>query len=99
MSEHTPGPWISVRADLSAEVNILAPLKVEGDPGMVTFHVAAVNDIGLKDQKEANGLLIAAAPDMLEALKRASMHMNLDDRGIAASHVVKAAIAKAEGEA
>lgn len=49
------------------------------------------------DQKEANASLIAAAPDMLEALK----HIRDHDNGLAAvtRALAEKAIAKAEGRA
>ncbi len=63
---HTPGPWY--RAEQSeyiredASDNVLARIENGGhvDPDIILIEA---------DQQEANARLIAAAPDLLEALK------------------------------
>ena len=104
MSAHTPGPW-----------------KVDSPPRTVTFEPAfAVNGdygpplafvLGSDDHPEvrANARLIAAAPDLLEALEAALPWIDLargSDLNTDASHEAidrieaqaRAAIAKAKGE-
>ena len=83
--KHTQGPWRS-----------LGPQEVNGPIGVVkdtlvgkikcTFDVAIVlrasksTEYGGLEQAEANAHLIAAAPEMLEALERAIKIMELDVR-------------------
>jgi hypothetical protein len=70
---HTPGPWIAERHDLSPddgrlgiEYRVMAQVAVAGGvSGRV--YVAKVHGLG-EEQKMATSRLIAAAPDMLEAL-------------------------------
>lgn len=54
--KHTPGPWTAISSDRGVLID--SP----------TVMVAKVPFSG--DQAEADGQLIAAAPDLLEALKR-----------------------------
>lgn len=55
MSKHTKGPW-EARADWIVGFN-------------GTLHIATIPRAFDGDYSEANALLIAAAPDLLEALK------------------------------
>jgi hypothetical protein len=83
MSAHTPGPWEPL-TDRHCELLIFAPSAEEFVCGVTVF---------LPDA-EANARLIAAAPDLLEALKRVCSH------GYRTSpdwDNARAAIAKAEG--
>lgn len=87
MSEHTPGPW---GIDRSIGVWIMAG----------SLHVATIPRAADGDWSPANARLIAAAPDMLEALKMARKWMSWwsdvhpDDKVVIA---INDAIAKAEG--
>lgn len=56
MSEHTPGPWGLSKA---IHVQVMAG----------GLHVATIPRAADGDWSEANARLIAAAPDLLEALK------------------------------
>ena len=82
-AKHTPGPWVA--NTLWTVVNIRA---AGGSVCNVPRNCALSDDI------EANARLIAAAPELLEALKRV-----LDDEGIAISRpdfeLARAAIDKA----
>ena len=91
MNKHTPGPWTVTRVSKST---ILKDLYVSASPERVARVVlpATANSI---DEYEANARLIAAAPDLLEALKgfmdgAEAMGWNTDK--------ARAAIAKATGE-
>jgi hypothetical protein len=69
MSEHTPGPWLAARNQSYWE--IIPKNKRENDPfaiGDVCPSDPENPDSGLQ---EANARLIAAAPEMLEALEAA----------------------------
>jgi hypothetical protein len=92
MSKHTPGPWV---VDPRAKLRVFAANK------------ATVASAGCTDTErsswEANARLIAAAPELLEALQL-MLDAHLDTSGtdgplqMAAKDAADAAIAKATGE-
>jgi hypothetical protein len=98
---HTPGPWKSVKGARPTRPDIVA------DCGLICSL-----EYG-PDEGEANAHLIKAAPDMLEALRRArdsiadmfaGMQFHPDHKDIEAPLLValsnaRAAITKAEGRA
>lgn len=89
-TRHTPGPW-----------------TVHGEPHDLCVRAggSTVAEVIPREARAANARLIAAAPELLEALSQASdllhRHMGqygadeLDERGL---EVIRAAIAKATGE-
>jgi hypothetical protein len=87
---YTPGPW-NVTGDL-ATISGTRP----GDP--YTFTVAET--CGYKEEREANARLIAAAPELLEAIIELS-HWAEMQPGMPQGtfEIVRAAIAKAKGGA
>ena len=99
MSKHTPGPWIlfqdqSVRHYAGIEAGKLSIVSI-GYPDELN----PIDDSGVhgntEDEALANAYLIAAAPDLLEALE----NLENDDNSIP-SHawdMVQSAIAKAKG--
>lgn len=99
MSKHTPGPW---------HRNIKPASKYTTVWSGRNKHVARVETRGLTEAEiEANISLIAAAPDLLEAMKRLDrlykgICMMVPDDEMAACQEVwaeaDAAIAKAEGQ-
>ena len=94
-TKFTPGPWY-VGSGTYEGRNIYSVASVTDDEGF-TYQpiVASAEDDGIKCW-DANACLIAAAPDLLEALKRCkfdSLNMTLEDR-----EFCRAAIAKATGE-
>lgn len=110
-STHTPGPWrteIGDRALYHIHERRLILARREGDPdGVITI---AKMSQGFTDNSEADARLIAAAPDLLAALKTAAQAINppdiggialvtWNDRLKAATVAINAAIAKAEGRA
>ena len=91
MSDFTPGPWFfdDEHEEVTAEARRRKGLT----------RIATVN-LGWSEpfnsEQNANARLIAAAPDLLEALKRCkfdSLNMTLEDR-----EFCRAAIARATGE-
>lgn len=96
MSAHTPGPWVwwtsnswkrLKRDDIGITQNVMEPYVCsDGHPD------CTVSDADMR--------LIAAAPDLLEALKRAVEIMDPSIPGSPGSVMedAKAAIAKAEGK-
>lgn len=113
MAEHIPGPWHVAGGTLK----IFSEAKIAGGIQMqpVEINVADVRGWGAlqyrkdgHDIMKANARLIAAAPDMLEALRLAKAYIDrpitemnpagTDKRGWAdASIAVDSAIAKATG--
>lgn len=92
----TPGPWFSV-AKLSGSENHRG-FKICGDDGWALADIQPVDEDGIEGR--ANAHLIAAAPELYEALLRlvyspyregTPSHKKLEDDG-------KAALAKARGE-
>lgn len=90
--KHTPGPWV---ADLGEAFHIR-----EQDGGRVAQLVFTAGRYGMKgrrngDEVAANARLIAAAPELLAALKMAQLWLDIDGRYD--MQTINAAIAKAEG--
>lgn len=118
MSKPTPGPWVAREIKGGAPQSkfiIETPESVVG-PESVPRWIAEVHGIDMKYQERgqtvANARLIAAAPELLEALKAAretlkSQYVEREERGHihkwkfgeagTVSGVIDAAIAKAEG--
>jgi hypothetical protein len=69
-----------------------------GKRGAKVADLIATVGCGLNSTQEANARLIAAAPDMLGALKAAWAWFNDEHRDDHAWSLVQAAIAKAEGK-
>lgn len=100
--KHTPGPWWT-DGEYSADecgVAVIAartdcgPLPGNPTRGMVAFVSELLPENA--DRATANARLIAAAPELLEALKQAEQQ--IDYGQIDAAHrIIIAAIAKAEG--
>ena len=66
MSKHTPGPWSTVRGAGDSET----PAYVQDRNGMLLAYCDVLSDPNLPESVgEANARLIAAAPEMLEALE------------------------------
>jgi hypothetical protein len=84
-AKHTPGPW-SLDSD-AGQVHIVAA-------GAAIARVMAMRSDGCG---EANARLIAAAPDLLEALQAVIDHGSMTGADWA-SDKARAAIAKATGE-
>ena len=98
MSDFTPGPWLLRTTPTSA--GLCHIVSASGWRGAFIYGDGirkGVDDALPKAQElAANARLIAAAPDLLEALKRCkfdSLNMTLEDR-----EFCRAAIAKATGE-
>ena len=90
MNKHTPGPW-EAREVSQNWIEILASDLVIGTV-LPTQYVS----LGRSPEQQANARLIAAAPELLEAL-HAMLDEHADCKGCDASNLAFAAIAKAEG--
>src|SRR6185369_3221808 len=96
MSKHTPGPWKAVNQTTSTI------LKQDSPQGRYLFSLKEYPGI---PESEANARLIAAAPDLAEAVRELlATHPaayrepgKIDNRTDNAVKIARAAIAKAEG--
>jgi hypothetical protein len=100
MSKHTPGPWEAERVYLTIEDPTMRITAYDGALYVAEAaysHVRGERAIHVTDADEmrANARLIAAAPDLLEALRNFVDGCSLS---IDAAAVARAAIAKATGE-
>jgi hypothetical protein len=95
MSGHTPGPWRVLQPSVGVDANWHVTDELD------TF-VAHVYGFGhsVDDQSRINAHLIAAAPDLLAALKELAAWFDRSDTKSADSALRKAAraIAKAKGK-
>lgn len=100
MNRHTPGPW-TIRPNLEGHV-FAGDQLIAGCMG----HSRNFNDANLRDEQLANAQLIAAAPEMRDALEFIAFCLSERvDHTIAPSFITlatlvdkaRAAIAKAEG--
>lgn len=85
MNEHTPGPW-TCDLDMAKVYSVPTNLMVAS--------ISIPTNTACKDAWPADARLIAAAPDLLDALKRVVVL----EVGLVSRHpCLAAAIAKAEG--
>ena len=102
-AQHTPGPWsIALSTDHTPAVTV--PVHPSEGSGFVVAHINRLPRMGsVLGDADANAHLIAAAPDMMAALKAIDIEardIDADGNIILPSHVwdaARAAIAKAEG--
>lgn len=102
--KHTPGPWVYPTDGTGAPdlliFSSVKPKNATSEYGpcvaQVRMHDVVVGFIR-KGEYEANARLIAAAPDLLEALKLVLQHGRIDNSE-ERMNVVSAAIAKATGK-
>lgn len=88
MSKHTPGPWRIGAQPPNGELTI----------GTEQGLMVAVATTGLDMPTEANARLIAAAPDLLEALERIANMDSMSYHSLESAKITaRAAIAKATG--
>ena len=94
MSEYTPGPWVAHRNSAFWEID------ADTSEGLFKLGDVCASDPEHPDGglQEANARLIAAAPELLEALE---MMLDMSEMGgfgkSAAEDTARAAIAKARG--
>lgn len=88
--KHTPGPWY-------ANGIVVRPANVDRNPCIAV----ADDQDRLRDEQEANARLIAAAPELLEALRNLledAIALGIEDSDRSGSAIeAKAALAKAGG--
>jgi hypothetical protein len=91
MSKHTPGPWSVMRTPSGYD-------HIRGPKGQRISHECSdLDDLG--DEAKANATLIAAAPDLLAALKKiANGEGYYGAQAREYKEIAAIAIAKAEGK-
>ena len=104
-SKHTPGPWgITADKDEHGEIRTYVGAASSNFPNMYSKYVAKIMGWGMDyandSEQKANARLIAAAPDLLAALKkwREFMVNNYTPEELSWWGETEAAIAKAEGD-
>ena len=96
MSQHTPGPWHTNTDEMARWPEQVGCCPLVGRP----FSIAAgVNNVAAASTAE-DALLIAAAPDLLEALREVVSDIDAGCAAVRLDLVAKAraALAKAQGE-
>ena len=93
---HTKGPWKMDREMLETADGIsLGEIYMRN-----TYHLPAPGQrLPAEGDGEANAALIAAAPELLEALKQIQRACRADDLGLLAFNMMTEAITRAEGRA
>jgi len=103
MSKHTPGPWEASEPDESYHdvIRIWAVGQSHEDYVPVAICPTKPSStqqlLGVPNTSVSNAALIAAAPDMLEALETVAMHIESDNALWDVYPNVISVIAKAEG--
>lgn len=91
-TQHTPGPW-----NINHGANYLPSVSSSVTHTKICDIAGQDDDAGIKDfqnESEANARLIAAAPELLEALKEADIDLNSNQIETARKRI-KEAIKKA----
>lgn len=91
MSKHTPGPWLR-------DGRFVYALNEHGINAMSLSLPPGIGHYDDKETQEANARLIAAAPELLEALQHLLEFADQTGRGCSSQEeAARAAIAKATG--
>ena len=102
-AKHTPGPWIGIdpktkkfrsfkgwSVDKECSSHMSAPISAKGGPVCIVM----TDDWYKKEEMHANARLISAAPDLLEACRKALYAL----KGREHDQFIRDAISKATGE-
>lgn len=93
-TKHTPGPWTFEKVTKPTRY---FEVHIPGDHPIAVGRSGGPDDVHACD--EANARLVAAAPEMLEALKAVDGYFEPNPKGVPAwLKQVRAAIAKADGK-
>lgn len=95
-AKHTPGPWIVTDEDYGQVIRGAQVERVDGGTRFPWRDYVGTTWGHRTDESEANAWLMAAAPEMLEALKAAVEEVD-GTFPFAFLEAAHAAIAKAEG--
>ena len=95
---HTPGPWKVCHEIAQGAKGCPHRLSIEGiRPGEVVARMATHSNGANLEAMKANATLIAASPELLEALKKIVFAAGGCDQFVVFQRIAEAAIAKAEG--
>ena len=91
---HTPGPWFNANGMDDCNVYVATTDKTS------TIRIVSCHGVFVEGERKANARLIAAAPELLEALKMTLPHLphSIGDVLHPALSQARAAIARAKGE-
>jgi hypothetical protein len=110
-TKHTPGPWTIVETGIDGLGTVICEVSqganIEPDTGAESlYQIGIMSDFGdtTTEEARANAALIAAAPEMYEALRELEEAIRTEDklnpgRIVTAEKLARAALAKAEGKA
>lgn len=102
-ANHTPGPWSVTKWETGKSIQVCTPHDGFGTgPRFLILPELSENCFvngHTLEEYEANARLIAAAPELLEALKESLSYIENDRPGCLLIEDIKAVIAKAEGNA
>ena len=100
---HTPGPYKIITADLGDDFACIVPVEIHAANGTVVSQsggLAPDNEEWRSEELFANAHLLAAAPEMLEALEAMVEMVEMNGLGKRyALDLAASAIRKARGEA
>jgi hypothetical protein len=105
--EHTPGPWQFFPSASATSVTLMAALAAAERSGVIDTAIGVdstngtiIAEVVRGKQFKANARLIAAAPDMFEALRRIAEMTDIeaDFDGFEAREIAIAALARAKGD-
>lgn len=94
MNKHTPGPW-KYGIELSSRSG---EWLISFDAGYRGRGICIAETRPGTGHEEANARLIAAAPELLEALEEAVCALEVCGKDYRATEIARTAIAKAKGE-
>ncbi|MDZ5813883.1 hypothetical protein U4I65_02380 [Stenotrophomonas maltophilia] len=98
-SKHTPGPWGIEQTDDTNWIGFMRPDGRKVELIVCTTQRDNFFKPDVQDKNDANARLIAAAPELLEALKDAVCALDCCGKDYPAAEKARAAIAKATGGA
>ena len=101
MSRFTPGPWRVSKSSMATVQRIDNPLICHGGSNIFSPLIAEIYSDGGRLPAKANARLIAAAPELYEALSMAIEAMrdhNIDESMAGEFEILTDALAKVEGK-
>ena len=102
-AQHTPGPWQMSRQEYdnthSTDLSIYAPVPPHNNPKSICRVYGEGGLSAIIEERDANAALIAAAPELLAALKFCAAALEAEAGKLYAAHLeqARAAIAKTTG--
>lgn len=102
MSKHTKGPWVIFEGGITDKEIVITTQERNEAPKVPICEMDVFFDGIVGEEQEANAYLIAAAPELLEALdilcELDENNVYMDEAWRSAFRIARAALAKAKGE-